>query len=114
VKKCFYFFALNMTRLACLVLLMMMVVHVSGDHEQETLSAGRCELPEMPRIFQLRERFWSVLKTVDIVAGDGQLLGSVYMSAFNLDGRAKWVIIFEKNVDILSAVEASLNNNTFI
>jgi hypothetical protein len=97
-----------MTRLACLVLLM--VVHVSGDHEQET----QCELPEMPRTFQLRERFWSVLKTVDIVAGDGRVLGYVYMSAFNLDGRAKWVIIFEKHFDILRAVEASLNNNTFI
>jgi len=78
-------------RLAFLVVLV--VVHVSGDHEKETLSADRCELPEMPRIFQLRERFWSILKTVDIVAGDGQVIGYVYMSAFNLDGRAKWVDI---------------------
>ena len=83
--------ACEQARLSCLVLFM--VVHVSGDHEQETLSAGRCKLPEMPRTFQLRERFWSVLKTVDIVAGDGQVLGYVYMSAFTLDGRAKWVII---------------------
>jgi hypothetical protein len=59
-------------------------------HDNHSGSIPVCRVPRLPRTFQLRERFWSLLKTVHVMDGD-KLLGSVYTSVYNLDGRSKWV-----------------------
>jgi len=65
---------------------------------------GDCPVPSMPRRVVLRERLWSILKTVDVYDGR-TLLGYVYASAFTLDGRAKWVSALDGRV-LASSVES--------
>ena len=61
------------------------------------MEVGKAELnacdvePVLNGTVHLRERVWSVLKTVDIFDSEGTLLGYVYTSSFALDGRTKWV-----------------------
>ena len=81
-----------------------------GHHHGAANRAPVCRAPLLPHTFQLRERFWSVLKTVDVMDGD-KLLGYVYTSAFNLDGRSKWVQASDSEI-IATSVEQIHNAPT--
>ena len=76
-------------RVVSVALVLALCTHASADVRRH-LDVDECPVPKLPSKVQLRERFWSILKTIDVFYGD-TLLGYVYTSALTLDGRAKWV-----------------------
>jgi len=79
---------------ATLILAVLLLDQSDGGAPMESgkVELNQCDVePALNGTVHLRERVWSVTKTVDIFNGEGTLLGYVYASSFDLDGRTKWV-----------------------